>query len=123
MKLKVVSPILGFEAIKNIDIESVDQYFSILRSDEISFTVIDPLAIRDYDIVIPDSYSSLLELDDDTDISIYSIVIMQNPIEKSYINFLAPIIVNNDKKLLAQVALDGDKYPQYGLCESISKYL
>ncbi len=123
MDLKIVSPILGFDAIKSMTLKQIDEYFSTLESDGVSFTLIDPTKIREYNISIPTSYAKLLDIDDGDKIDIYCIVIIQKPIEKSFVNFVAPIIVNSTKKLLLQVALDDKEYEQFGLSEPISNYL
>jgi flagellar assembly factor FliW len=123
MNMKIVSPILGFESLKEMNFSKIDDFFYSLENGGISFTLIDPLKVREYDIEVADSYKSLLDLDDDDKIGVYNIIIIQNPIEKSFVNFAAPIIINESKNLLVQVALDSSKYPQYGVSESISDYL
>ncbi|RUM65806.1 MAG: flagellar assembly protein FliW [Sulfurospirillum sp.] len=123
MNLKVVSPIFGFEDIKEIEFEKVDDFFSSLSSNDISFTILDPRKVRDYQIEIPSSYEALLDIQDGDEIDFYVIMILQNPIENSFVNFAAPIIINKTKNRLAQVALDEHKYPNYALSESISNYL
>ena len=123
MNLKVVSPIFGFEDIKEIEFEKVDDFFSSLSSNDISFTILDPRKVRDYQIEIPSSYEALLDIQDGDEIDFYVIMILQNPIENSFVNFAAPIIINKTKNRLAQVALDENKYPNYALSESISNYL
>ena len=123
MKLDVVSPIFGFESIKEFEFEVIDEFFSYIKSGDIRFTLISVDKIREYDIAIDESYKNLLELDENSKADIYAIVVLQNPIENSLINFAAPIIINSKKALLAQVALDLDRYKEYGISEPISKYL
>ena len=123
MKLKVVSPIFGFESIKEFLFEDIDDYFASISFDDITFTLIKADKIRDYDISIDEAYIDLLEIEDSSNIGVYGIVIVQDPIQNSFINFAAPVIINHDKNLLAQIALDSQKYRDYGLSEPISKYL
>ncbi len=126
MHLKVVSPVLGFESIEEFSWEKIDEYFSklqSLQSKEIVFTLIDPLKIRSYDFSIPLFYKNLLKVEEGDNILVRNIVLMQDPIENSSINFMAPLIINEDKQLLAQVALDNTKYPDFGIAQKIEGYL
>ncbi len=54
---------------------------------------------------------------------VFNTMIISNPIENSVIHFIAPLVFNTDKKYVAQVLLDGSKYKDYGLVESISSYI
>ena len=126
MRLEVVSPILGFEAIKTFSWEKIDDFFSRLEAvgkKEIVFTLIDPATIRSYDFTVPLFYKNLLEIEKDEDVAVFNIVIIQNPIENAAINFLAPLIVNTKKNLIAQIALDSAKYPDFGIAEPIKGYI
>ena len=51
-----------------------------------------------------------------------NIMVMQNPIERSTINFLAPLVFNFDNLTMAQIVLDSIKYPHYSLAEPIANY-
>ncbi len=123
MNLSVVSPILGFESIKEFEFTKIDDYFSKIESGGISFTLINPTKVREYDIGIDNSYASLLQLDEDSEVELYCIVILDSDIKKSHINFLAPIVINKEKSLLVQVALDSNNYSGFGVLEPISNYL
>jgi flagellar assembly factor FliW len=123
MELQVASPILGFENIGKYTLTQIDDFFYTLENEDISFTLIDPSKIRDYSIEIPPFYADKLQLDKTDTIKTLAIVVLQNPIEESVINFLAPVVVNESKKLLAQVALEEEKYPHYLLAEKIGRYL
>jgi len=50
-------------------------------------------------------------------------MIIATPIETSTINFIAPLVFNVDNQSLAQVVLDANLYPDFGLMESISQFL
>jgi len=121
--LKVAKPIFGFEDINEFEFEKIDDFFYTIKSDEISFTLIDPLAVRDYSFNIDNSYKEMLEAKDFKDIKVYNIVTILNPIEESTINFLAPILINEKKSLLTQIVLDEKKYPEFGLREKIKNFL
>ncbi|HIO90220.1 MAG TPA: flagellar assembly protein FliW [Campylobacterales bacterium] len=123
MKVSVISPIFGFDDIKDMELEEVDEFFYLLKAGDISFTLINPATVREYELVIPKNYQNILQVEDESDIKVFNIVTILNPIEKSTINFLAPIVINMRKQLLVQVPLDEQKYKEFGLNESIEKYL
>jgi len=123
MKVKIVAPIFGFEKINEADFEEIDEFFSKIESGDVSFTLIDPVKLREYSFDIPPFYKELLKLESIEDASVYNTVIISSEIEKSRINFAAPIIINKKENLLVQVALDESKYKDFGLAEPISDYL
>jgi flagellar assembly factor FliW len=92
------------------------------ENENVSFTLVNPFMLRDYAFDLPPDMKKLLEIDDNTDISVYNILLIQKPIEKSTINFLAPIVVNNDKKILAQVILEPKQNPDFGMAEKIEDF-
>ncbi len=123
MKIKIAAPIFGFDNIKDVEFEEIDELFSKVENGELAFTLIDPSAVREYSFEIPSYYKELLEIDDESDIKVYNIVLISSDIKKSRINFAAPIIINKKKNILVQVALDESKHPEFGLAEAITDYL
>ncbi len=124
MKFTIKEPILGFEEIKEAKLERIDDIFMSLKAGEnFSFTLINPFVLRKYNIEIPKKYRELLDIKDKSSILILNALILNSPIEESEINFLAPFVFNLDNKLMAQIILDSEKYPDFKLMEKISKYL
>ena len=125
MVFNVKAPIPGFEVIKEVEVEKIDDFFVKLvsKSDTTTFTLINPFMIRNYDIKVQDNFIYLIVIKDDTNILILNIMIIATPIESSTINFIAPLIFNTDNGTVAQVLLDAALYPDFGLMESISNYL
>jgi flagellar assembly factor FliW len=123
MELKIVLPILGFEEIKSAKLEKIDDFFYELNCAGIAFTLIDPVKLREYDFTISNSQKDALGIESSDEVKVYNIVTISNPLENSTINFLAPIIVNEKKALLAQIILDENRYKEYGLRESIKNFL
>ncbi len=125
MKFSVKAPILGFESIKNVELEKVDDFFFKLKScdDETVFMLINPFLLRDYDFSVPEYFKNLLNLSEDSKPLVFNIMIVSTPIETSVVNFIAPLVFNAEEKSVAQVLLDGSKYKEYGLTEKISNYL
>ncbi len=126
MDFEVKLPILGFENIKNMKLEKIDDIFMRLtNSDEPTptFMLINPFVLRSYELEVPDAVKIILDLKENTNLLILNIMITHTPIEQSTINFVAPLLFNFDSKGMGQVVLDSIKYPEYGLTEPISKYL
>lgn len=57
----------------------------------------------------------------ESNLLIYNIMILQTPIEKSTINFVAPLIFNTDNQLMAQIIIDNRS--DFGIAEPIKNYL
>ncbi len=125
MSYKVKGEILGFQDTKNVTINEIDPLFSTMidsTNENISFTLVNPYLLRDYTIDIPLDAKELLEIDEKSQVAVFNILIIQKPLEKSTINFLAPLVINMDKKLLAQIILEPKKHPDYGMAETIESF-
>ncbi|MGM0533347.1 MAG: flagellar assembly protein FliW [Campylobacterota bacterium] len=127
MVYDVVTPIYGFEEIKKMDLEQIDDTFYSLKNvdDDGSptFTLVNPFAFRNYEFDLPDTLVKDLQIKDAADVSVLNIMVVSSPIEESRINFAAPLIFNTKNKTFAQIILGEMKYSQYGLAEKISDYL
>jgi flagellar assembly factor FliW len=125
MSYEVIGHILGFENIKNVEINEVDELFSTMTdvdNKNISFTILSPYILREYSFDLPASLKVLLEIHKDSNVSVYNVVVVQKPLENSVINFLAPIIVNNDNNKVAQAVLNPKKHPEFGYAETIKTF-
>ncbi len=120
MNFTVVSPILGFDTIKEVIFSEVDDFFSRLEKEGVAFTLVDPSRLREYSFEIPLFYKNALKIEEGDDVRVYCTMIVNSVIENSMINFVAPMILNHSKKLLVQVALDN---ASFGMAEPISEYL
>ncbi len=117
-------PLLGFESIKKMRLEKVDDIFMRLKApdaDEPSFTLINPFVLRDYSFDIPVSVQQLMGIKEKSNLLIYNIIVIQNPIEDSVVNLIAPIVFNTDNNTMAQVIISDAS--QYGIAEPISTFL
>ena len=73
---------------------------------DIAFIITNPfLFVADYDFVVPDEVVSKLGIEDLTDVSIYAITTIPDEVEKTTINCVAPIVVNNTMNVAMQVIL------------------
>ncbi|RAZ50135.1 flagellar assembly protein FliW [Campylobacter hyointestinalis] len=125
MKFTIKSPILGFENIKSVEITKIDDFFVKMQSldSDISFTMINPYALREYEFEIPTYYQELMEINDKSELKVYNILVISSPIEESSVNFIAPIVCNMTNMTLSQVILDPVNYPKYSQAEKISNFI
>lgn len=125
MKFEVKSEILGFENIKEVELNEIDELFSTLRScedNDISFTLVNPNRLREYEFDVSSSTEALLDIKDEKDLLVYNIVVIQNPLDESKINFLAPLIFNKANNTVAQEVLGVQNYPNFGFDESLKTF-
>lgn len=125
MSYKVQGQILGFENTTSVDINEVDGLFSTMidtNNKNISFTMVNPYELREYSFDVPSDIKALLDIKEDSHINVYNIVVIQKPLEKSAINFLAPIIVNEDTKKVGQAVLNSKTHPDLGMAETIESF-
>ncbi len=126
MKFEVKSEILGFEDIKEVELNEVDELFSTLRAsnnNDISFTLVNPNRLREYEFEVSSATEALLDIKDEKDLLVYNIVVIQNPLDESKINFLAPLIFNKANNTVAQEVLGVQKYPNFGFDESLKTFI
>jgi len=118
---KVVLPILGFEDIKEFELQKIDDNFYMLKSPNVSFTLINPFFIRnDYDFEISDTDKETLKIDENSNFSVLNLMIVKKPFIESTVNFAAPIILNHDENILGQVIIQNEKY---GLTEPLKNFV
>jgi len=125
MDFEVKYPILGFEDVSTMKLEKIDDVFmrlSNINGSSPVFVLINPFVLREYDFEVPSAIRLLLELENSKNMLVGNIMVTQNPIQNSTINFLAPVVFNLDNKTMAQVVLDSLRYPAYGIAEPISKW-
>ena len=125
MEYEVKVPLLGFENIFTVTLEKIDDIFAkITTPDEgPSFTLINPYALREYSFDIPQATQVILDLNQDSEILLYNMVIIHTPIEESTVNFVAPIIFNASNNTMAQIILDSNKHKDFGLAEPIKNFM
>jgi len=105
MKFDISVPLLGFENIKQVELQKIDDVFMKMISCEdahISFTLVDPFVLREYDFEVPNNVKNIMEIDEKSNLLILNIVLIQTPIESSVVNFIGPLIFNTDNNKAAQ---------------------
>lgn len=104
---KIELPLLGFEEIKQLEIKKVDEYFSTLildKKNNVNFTIVNIsyLEHASFEFSIDDEALDRLHIRKREDFDIYFCVVIQEPIQKSIVNLVAPILINNKFNLIGQ---------------------
>ncbi|MDD2790801.1 MAG: flagellar assembly protein FliW [Sulfurimonas sp.] len=124
MTFNLQVPILGFDDIKKVELQKIDDIFMKMQAVEnqhISFTLVNPFALTEYDFEVPEKIQKLLEITDNSNLLVMNIVLIQTPIEDSVINFIGPLVFNTDSKKAAQIILQESS--KYSVAEKISNFL
>ncbi len=107
----------GFESLTKYIILSPPELspFHVLQSIEdgdISFIISNPFLFKnDYSPYINETVFRELEIEDDSQAAIFTIIVIPNDYRKMTANLMAPIIINSEKRLGKQVILDKGDYP------------
>jgi flagellar assembly factor FliW len=126
MIYQVKTPILGFEQTETVKFEQIDTMTAKItdtKNPDISFTLVNPYALREYSFDVPSPVQVLLEMTETSKINVFNILVLQKPVEKSLVNLLAPLLFNEDNGTMGQAVLSGRDYPDFGVSVEIEKYL
>lgn len=100
-----------FVVINNPDEENPFDWLQSVENEDLAFVIINPFFVfPDYDITIPESAIEKLKIKDETDIFVYTIVVVPENIEDMTTNLSGPIIINGKEKLGKQVILEDNRY-------------
>lgn len=123
MDFEIVSPILGFEDIKTISIEKIDDIFvNIVANNGVKWSLVNPYVLREYSISLPIYAQVLLDYNSSCDIEVYCMMILQKPLEYSKVNFLAPLIFNITNKKALQLYCNANEYPNFVKLETLKYF-
>lgn len=93
---------------------SDDDTFFVMQSVEkmeLAFVVSDPFSFfREYDFKLEESVVEELELDSEKSVSVFSILTVQDPFEKTTANLQAPVIINRKNRKAKQVILHNEQF-------------
>ena len=121
MKFEAVLPVLGFENIGEYELEKIDDIFFSLKGGDISFTLINPFILREYEIIISSQDKDRLNITNDSNVLILNNMIIATPLQNSTINFASPFIFNMDNQKMGQVILQNAE--SYSLTDLLANYL
>ena len=113
---KIELPLLGFEDIKELEIESIDNNFTTLvlnkeKNLNINLVNITYFKEADFNFNIDDETLKKMHIQEVDDFKIFFSVVMQKPIEDSIVNLAAPILINKKQKLVGQYVIK-DRIPK-----------
>lgn len=97
-----------------IDLEGNDvlQILQSVQTAELAFFVTNPYFFyQDYEFKLDDHIIEALDIRDEKEVVVLSIMTIQDPFAKSTINLQAPLVINERTKLAKQYILPSDKYP------------
>ena len=106
----------GFDNLKKYIIKEVenDSPFNILQSVEdkdIGFIIIPPFFIHnDYEIKLSEEIIEKLNIENQEDVLLYSIVTLNSKVEDITANLKAPLVINIKNKKGEQYIIDKEKY-------------
>ncbi len=124
-KFVVKSPILGFEDVSEVEFAEIDNgalAFLSMTGKDAELLLINPYKVREYSFEVPAGIQTLLDMKADSKVKVFCVFVREKQTEVR-INFLAPIILNCDNNVLAQVVLRAKDYPSFGVAESIKNYI
>jgi len=109
MNYKVKQPLLGLTDVENVELEKHDGITTLLRSDKANINIsLINASVDENHFEIPVGIRTLLDINENTNFSVYFTVIVDNVIQDSSINLGAPIIFNEDNKTMAQCVISDD---------------
>ncbi|WP_411170320.1 flagellar assembly protein FliW [Clostridium sp. MB05] len=114
--INFVKGIPGFDNLKKYIIKEVenDSPFNILQSIEdkdIGFIIIPPFFIyNDYEIKLSEEIIEKLNIENQEDVLLYSIVTLNSKVEDITANLKAPLVINIKNKKGEQYIIDKEKY-------------
>lgn len=106
----------GFEDEKQfvlLPIENNDVFFVLqsLKTAELAFIITNPYTVTtNYSFELEEATVHALQIQDDKEVAIFSIVSLKETMEKSTINLKAPIVLNTTSNKAKQVILNNENF-------------
>ncbi|MRG84783.1 flagellar assembly protein FliW [Salinibacillus xinjiangensis] len=98
-------------AIFNLPDNNAFQILQSIHTKELSLVLTIPyLFYKDYEIDLDEGTIDQLEIKDPEDVSVYSILTLQDSLEKSTMNLQAPVVVNVKNNQAKQIVLNDQRY-------------
>ncbi|WP_026894436.1 flagellar assembly protein FliW [Clostridiisalibacter paucivorans] len=100
-----------FVIIENPEDDIPFNWLQSIDNPNLAFVIINPFIFKsDYDFEIPDLVVKRLKIVEQKDISVYTIVVVPEDINKMTANLSGPVIINVNKRLGKQIILDDNRY-------------
>lgn len=114
--ITMVSPILGFNELSDFLFISSKEfypfsYFQSVQDVNVTFILADiKVFFPDYSPKFNKSEFKVLQIEEESDMEIFGLVVVKDDPQKATINLKAPLVINSKKKLAKQIILDDDNY-------------
>ncbi|WIV12048.1 flagellar assembly protein FliW [Proteiniborus sp. MB09-C3] len=100
-----------FIIIANPDMDIPFKWLQSVEQPELAFIITNPFLFKeDYEFNIPEHILEKLNIKDEKDVLVYSVVVIPEDITKMTANLAGPIIINTREKLGKQIVLDDNRY-------------
>lgn len=100
-----------FAVLYKVDDDNPFKWLQSIDNSSLAFVIVEPQLFKDhYQVKISDSVAEELDVEELTDIVVYSIVTIPEEISKMTANLKAPIIINAKKNKGCQTLLEDEKY-------------
>jgi flagellar assembly factor FliW len=111
-----VSPLLGFNHLMDFLFISSDEllpfsYLQSVQDPDVTFILVDvKVFFPDYAPNLHKRELKVLQIESESQLSIFGIVVVRDNPEAATVNLKAPVVINSEKKLAKQIILDDDNY-------------
>lgn len=109
--------LLGFEdcnrfiILKDPEEDTPFNWLQSIDNPDLAFVIMNPFVFKkDYEFNIPDSVVKELKIRDEIDVTIYTILVVPEDINKMTANLIGPLVININAKLGKQIILNDDRY-------------
>ncbi|WP_156288317.1 flagellar assembly protein FliW [Oceanobacillus salinisoli] len=90
----------------------VFQILQSVHSVNTAFIITNPYLIyKDYTVELDDNILETLEIQNEKQVAVFSIITLKDPFKASTLNLKAPIIINSEQMLGKQFILNKEEYP------------
>lgn len=87
------------------------QWLQAADKPALALALVDPFsAFQSYEVEIPDAAAAALEIEDTSDVTVYTSISLDPDRQLVYANLLGPLVINHRKRLGMQLIQDGRRY-------------
>lgn len=100
------------------------QWLQSLDDADISIPIVNPFVLKpDYEIVVEDDELDLIQTHDEEELVVLNIMVLPDDLAKMTVNLMAPLLINMNKMIGAQVMMDYKTLPiSYPAYEALLKH-
>lgn len=112
-----------YAVLHKVDDDNPFKWLQSVDNGSLAFVIVAPQAFKNhYEVKIDDAVAAELELDDLSNVVVYSIVTIPEEISQMTANLKAPIIINAKKNKGCQILLEDERYEfKHSIVEELRK--